>query len=47
MTNMNPLVRIWKEVRIVRNMGGEDLTPNTHDQVRLLITSWLLALKFD
>jgi hypothetical protein len=40
MTNMNPLDRIWKEVRIVKNRGGEDLTPNSHDQVRVLITSW-------
>jgi hypothetical protein len=40
MANMNPLFRIWKEVRIVRDRREEDLTLNTHDQVRLLITIW-------
>jgi hypothetical protein len=40
MTNMKTLDRIRKEVRIVRDRREEDLTPNTHDQVRLLITIW-------
>jgi hypothetical protein len=39
MTNINLLDRIWKEVRIMRDRRGEDLTLNTHDQVRLLNTS--------
>jgi hypothetical protein len=47
MTNVNPLDSILKVVRIVRNKGREEMTLNTHDQVRLLISSWPLALKFD
>jgi hypothetical protein len=43
MTNIKTLGQMWKAGRVVWDRQEEELTLNTQDQVRLLITS----LKFD